>query len=150
MSMQMHCLLVKVDQPQSRVPIGNQFQTSKPALRGRSSSDECPRKRPNDPNPGLETCGRTTIQMTDAGSVPPPPLLKVPTLIGWDFFARSPSENRNDVASVVRRNKKRGRTIHGQYQSSNKCPVLTKMVQPSTLKGLCALMCGLRNQAPLG
>ena len=24
------------------------------------------------------------------------------------------------------------------------------MVQPSTLKGLCALMCGLRNQNPLG
>ena len=32
---------------------------------------------------------------------PPPPILKVPTLIGWDFFARSPSENRNDVASVA-------------------------------------------------
>ena len=30
----------------------------------------------------------------------PPPILKVPTLIGWDFFARSPSENRNDVARV--------------------------------------------------
>ena len=30
-----------------------------------------------------------------------PPILKVPTLIGWDFFARSPSENRNDVASVA-------------------------------------------------
>ena len=29
-----------------------------------------------------------------------PPILKVPTLIGWDFFARSPSENRNDVARV--------------------------------------------------
>lgn len=33
-------------------------------------SNESPRKRPNDPNPGLETCGRTTIQITDAGSVP--------------------------------------------------------------------------------
>ena len=31
----------------------------------------------------------------------PPPLLKVLTLIGWDFFALSPSENRNDVASVA-------------------------------------------------
>ena len=30
-----------------------------------------------------------------------PPLLKVPTLIGWDFFARSPIENRNDVASIA-------------------------------------------------
>ncbi len=47
MSMQMHYLLVKIDPPQSRVPIGSPFQTSKPALRGRSSSDECPRKRPN-------------------------------------------------------------------------------------------------------
>ena len=30
-----------------------------------------------------------------------PPLLKVPTLIGWDFFARSPCENCNDVARVA-------------------------------------------------
>ena len=29
-----------------------------------------------------------------------PPILKVPTLIGWDFFARSPSGNCNDVARV--------------------------------------------------
>ena len=32
---------------------------------------------------------------------PPPPILKVPTLIGWDFFTCSPIENRNDVASVA-------------------------------------------------
>ena len=31
----------------------------------------------------------------------PPPILKAPTLIGWDFFARSQSENRYDVASVA-------------------------------------------------
>ena len=30
-----------------------------------------------------------------------PPLLKVPTLIGWDFFCLFPSENRNDVARVA-------------------------------------------------
>ena len=40
--------------------------------------------------------------------------------------------------------------ISGKCQAVSKCPVLTKMVQPSTLKGLCALMCGLRNQVPLG
>ena len=28
-----------------------------------------------------------------------PAIIKVPTLIGWDFFARSLRENRNDVAS---------------------------------------------------
>ncbi len=31
----------------------------------------------------------------------PPPILKVPTLISWDFFCPFPSENRNDVASVA-------------------------------------------------
>ena len=41
-------------------------------------------------------CLRTRVQFP-----PPPPILKVPTLIGWDFFARSPRENRNDVASVA-------------------------------------------------
>ena len=40
--------------------------------------------------------------------------------------------------------------ISCKTQAVSKCPVLTKMVQPSTLKGLCALMCGLRNQVPLG
>ena len=40
--------------------------------------------------------------------------------------------------------------ISGKCQAVSKCPVLTKMVQPSTLKGLCALMCGLRNQVPWG
>jgi hypothetical protein len=70
MSMQMHCRLIRAELPQGRAPTGSQYGASKPALRGCSSSDECPRKRPNDPNPGLETCGRTTIQMTDAGSVP--------------------------------------------------------------------------------
>ena len=30
-----------------------------------------------------------------------PPILKVPTLIGWDFFCLFPSENRNDVARVA-------------------------------------------------
>ena len=41
-------------------------------------------------------CLRTRVQFP-----PPPPILKVPTLIGWNFFARSPRENRNDVASVA-------------------------------------------------
>ena len=31
----------------------------------------------------------------------PPPILKVPTLISWDFFCPLPSENRNDVARVA-------------------------------------------------
>lgn len=44
----------------------------------------------------------------------------------------------------------RSRTKWEKYQSANKCPVLTKIVQPPTLKGLCALICGLRNQTPLG
>jgi hypothetical protein len=35
------------------------------------------------------------------GGAAPPPLLKVPTLISWDFFTRSPCENRNDIASVA-------------------------------------------------
>ena len=30
-----------------------------------------------------------------------PPILKVPTLIGWDFFCLFPSETRNDVARVA-------------------------------------------------
>lgn len=46
--------------PQVRVPTGCQYSAYKPALLGCSSSDECcPRKRSNDPNPGLETSAET-------------------------------------------------------------------------------------------
>ena len=41
-------------------------------------------------------CSRTRVQFP-----PPPPILKVPTLIGWDFFCLFPRENGNDVASVA-------------------------------------------------
>ena len=47
----------------------------------------------------------------------PPPLLKVPTLIGWFFFARSLSENRNDVANVASEAARRLQRPTGGYRS---------------------------------
>src|SRR6218665_2476853 len=74
--------------PQVRVPTGSQYSALKPALRACSGSDGCPRKRPNDPNPGLETCGRTTVQMTDAGSIPASfTTIKATTVLSWGFFS---------------------------------------------------------------
>ena len=35
-------------------------------------------------------------------------------------------------------------------QGTRRCPVLTKITQPSLLKGLCKLMCGLRIHDPSG
>ena len=41
-------------------------------------------------------CLRTGVRFP-----PPPPLLKVPTLIGWDFFCLFPSENGIGLARVA-------------------------------------------------
>lgn len=91
---------------QVRVPIGGRFPAPKLARRGCSASDECPHKRPNDPNSGLETCGRTPVQMTDAGSVPGfTTNSKSPSCVTGFFAsahsASSGAASRADLASVT-------------------------------------------------
>ena len=54
----------------TRMVPGYQLPTSNPASQAKSQSDGCPRNRTNYRKSGLRSCGRTPVQMTDAGSVP--------------------------------------------------------------------------------
>ena len=70
MSMQLHCLRLLPSCLVTVVATGYQLPASNPRSGRSIPSNECPRIRPNDPKSGLCSCGRTSVHMMDAGSVP--------------------------------------------------------------------------------